>query len=113
MMDPVSRADRLAAILRQKLLERARAAQRAGEPRRPGDSAAVDQVGAPGRVEAEGDRARRRSLIHAILSQELGPDLINDAEFQQLVERVFSAIEQDGAAARLLSSAVKEVEEKP
>jgi hypothetical protein len=100
-MDPVSGADRLAALLRQRLLERSRAAGTATREQKEA-SGTIDRIYASGPVEPQEDRQRRRALIQTILAEEIGPGLINDAGFQQVVDRVLGAIEDDEAAAALL-----------
>jgi hypothetical protein len=108
-VDPISHADRLAALLRQRLAERSRA-DRAGQ--RGAHSAAgdrtVDRVEALGAAGEGGGRGRRRILVETILSDELGPHLLNDPGFQQVVDRVVDALEADAAASDLLGRAVEE-----
>ena len=108
-MDPISHADRLAALLRQRLAERGRTdrAARRGAQSAAGDRT-IDRVEALGTAEEGSGRGRRRVLVETILSDELGPHLLNDAGFQQVVDRVVDALEADAAAADLLGRAVDE-----
>lgn len=108
-MDPVSQADRLAALLRERLLERARAAGTAGAARERGAGAPVDRVYASGPVQPRDERQMRRTLIQTILSQEFGGALINDAGFQQVIDRVLGAIEADEQASALIARVAKDV----
>ena len=109
-MDPVSQADRLAALLRQRLLERGRTAGASATARdKSGEGAPVDEVYAAVPVEPSDDRQRRRTLIQTILSQEFGTTLINEAGFQQVIDRVLAAIEGDEEAASLLARVTRDV----
>jgi hypothetical protein len=111
-MDPISNADRLVILLRQKLRERAKA----GAAVRPG-KAAEQGVAAPSptgiqalaAIEGSDERPLRRALIQNLLADQLGPALLNDAQFQQIVSRVTEAIEDDPGAARLLSRLVSDL----
>jgi len=108
-LDPISNADRLAAILRQRLAERSRtdrAGPRGTSTARGGQ--AIDRVDALAATGDRSGRAPRRLLVETILSEELGPHLLNDPGFQQVVDRVVDAIEGDAAAADLLERAVDE-----
>lgn len=105
-MDPIANADRLLLLLRQKLLDRSKAASasaRVGGPaaQRP-PAAGLGSVQALAGVDGLDERQLRRALIQVLLADQLGEELINEAEFQQVVERVTDAIGEDRAAARLL-----------
>jgi hypothetical protein len=106
-MDPVSRADRLAALLRQRLLERSRQGGVAGT-KAGTDELAVDRIYPAAGVEARDERQLRRSVIQAILTDEFGPDLINEAGFQQIIERVLDAIEGDADASALIAQVTRD-----
>lgn len=107
-MDPISNADRLAALLRQRLLDRARAAGSAQAKEKAGQGAVVDRVYAAGGVEPRDERQLRRTLIQTILADEFGSELLNEAGFHQVVDRVLDAIEGDAAAAALLDRVTSE-----
>lgn len=109
-MDPISNADRLLLLLRQKLLDRSKAASSSGRvagpaARRP-PSAGLGSVQALAGIEGLDERQFRRALIQVLLADQLGEGLINEAEFQQVVERVTEAIGEDRVAAGLLDRAV-------
>ena len=109
-MDPISNTDRLVLILRQKLLERSKAASRSragGKPaagRPPAGS--LDSVHALASVDGVDDRQLRRALIQAILADQFGGELINEAKFQQVVDRVAETIAGDAESAKLLSRVI-------
>ncbi len=109
-MDPVSSADRLVMLLRQKLQERAKAG-RAGGKARPdaGGPASATGIQAAAAVEGVDERQLRRALIQNLLAEQLGPELINDAQFQQIVSRVTGALEEDAGTAQLLSRIIAEL----
>lgn len=105
-MDPISGTERLVMLLRQKLAERAKTSG-AGKPaaRQMAGSASPVEAGGLGALAAmDGvyEREFRRAVIHSILADQLGPDLINEAQFQNIVTRVLDAIEADTDAARML-----------
>ncbi len=109
-MDPISNADRLVILLRQKLQERAKlgGAARAG---RKTDLATATPTGieALAAIEGADERPLRRALIQNLLADQLGPALLNDAQFQQIVSRVTEVIEDDPGAAQLLSRLVSDL----
>jgi hypothetical protein len=107
-MEPVSGADRVAALLKQRLLARARKLE-TGRPDNGPPSVRIDLVSAPGPVQGDDERQRRRTLIQNILAEEFGDRLVNDAEFQQVVDRVLSAIESDATGSALLMRVLQSV----
>jgi hypothetical protein len=112
-MEPVSNADRLVLILRQKLQERAKnsGAARGTRKERQGTEAPDEPSGlhALAALETADERTLRRAFVQSLLADQLGSDLINDAQFQQIVSRVTDAIEEDAGAARLLTRLVAEL----
>jgi hypothetical protein len=105
-MDPVSNVDRLVLLLRQRLSERA-ATQRGGAAasrRRP--QAPADMVRELAAVEGLDDRRLRRALIQSLLADAFGKQVVNEAQFQQVVDRVTQTLEEDPAMARLLHRVV-------
>lgn len=109
-MDPVSNVDRLVLLLRQRLMERSKS-----EPARKAGKAAerhaggLDSVQALAAVENVDDRQLRRALIQNLLAEQFGAGVINEAKFQQVVDRVTETLEADTAAAGLLSRVVTEL----
>lgn len=106
-MDPISNANRIAMLLRQRLQERSKAAAAARAGRAgvggSGDTARKGAVRSPDVVEALDDRRLRRALVEDILVDQLGSGLINDAKFQQVVDRVADAIAADADGAAVLA----------
>lgn len=112
-MDPVSNVDSLVLLLRQRLLERSRAAlgARKGDNRSAADRAATgpDHIHALAAIEGVDDHQLKRALIQNILAEQLGAGLINEARFQQVVDRVTDTIDADATSSGLLSRLVGEL----
>jgi hypothetical protein len=106
-MDPISNADRLAILLRQKLLERSKAGRAGRSERR--EAAPPSGVRALANIEGMDERQLRRTFVQTILADQLGQSLINDPQFQQIVSRVTDTIEDDPDASRLLSRLVADL----
>lgn len=111
-MEPVSNADRLVLLLRQKLEERSKTmAARSGAKPKPATTAPLEPSGIRSLAAIEGadERSLRRAVIQNLLADQLDPALINDAQFQQIVTRVTDAIEDDANASKLLSRVVADL----
>ena len=110
-MDPISNADRIAAMLQQKLRERTRSAAPSAKAK-PGTTRQVtplETARALSAIEGIDERQRRRMFIQTILTEQFGTALVNDAQFQQLIARVSQAIEEDEASATLLSELINDL----
>jgi hypothetical protein len=108
-MDPISNADGLVLLLRQKLRERARRAHTAPGKKTESSSlqpSALQQLAA---VEDIDERTLRRALVQNLLVEHFGHGVLNDAQFQQIVSRVDRAIEEDADAVMLVSQILKEL----
>ena len=110
-MDPVSNVDQLVLLLRQRLLERSRT-QSASDARR---SAAkrpanpLETVQALAAVEGMEDRDLQRAFVQSLLTEQFDSRLINDAKFQQVVDRVTDALNDDTGTSRLLGRLMDEL----
>lgn len=109
-MDPISNADRLVRLLRQKLEERKRlegakspAAVSAVQPRASGAAASIAGSLARAGVDAP---ALRRAIVEQLLADQLGAGMVNDAKFQQLVDEVTRIMEADATIAQLFDEAI-------
>jgi hypothetical protein len=111
-MDPVSpNVERMAALLRQRLMEREKL-RKAGENAGAGQArGAVGSRAVSPLLELGGLDATRleRALIENILVEGLGSDMINEARFQQVVDRVTHSLRSDPGTAALLSKMASEV----
>lgn len=107
-MDPISNVDRLVLLLRQRLSERAATARGpAAVSRRP--PAAPDAIRTLAAVEGLDPRRLRRTLIESLLAEAFGRSVVNEARFQQVVDRVTDTIEADAEAASLLGRVVDDL----
>jgi hypothetical protein len=112
-MDPISNADRLVRLLRQRLEERGKA--KTGKS--VATASSVQQRGIEatkaiaGRFARDGgsDAALRRTLVEQLLADQFGAGLINDTKFQQLVDKVATAMEADPGVAELLEQVIAEL----
>jgi len=116
-MDPVSNADRIAMLLRQRLEERARAgpATRGGrkDVAGTGNASGKSAVRAAAAIEELDDRKLKRAIVENILADQFGSGLINEARFQQIVTQVADAIEADDQGAFVLGQVVADLRTKP
>lgn len=110
-MEPISGTDRLLALLRQKLEERARAGNAGKAGRKATDKGQPEPTGvqAFAAIEGHDEQQLRRAFVQHLLADHFGPALINDASFQQLVSRVTDAINDDEPASKLLSRLIAEL----
>lgn len=109
-MEPISNVDRLVLLLRQRLQERERAK---GVPktagRKPQGSGGVEAARALAAIGDVDERHLRRALIQGLLSDQFGQGVVNDAKFQQVVDRVVDAIEGDEHGRALLDRISQEM----
>ncbi len=112
-MDPVSNADRLVRLLRQQLEERSRSKRtqktQTSEPVRQDGverlrAFAGEVVGAGGQ-----DHQLRRLLVEQLLSDQFGPDFVNEPRFQQIVDQVAETMAADPSISALLSDVTGEL----
>ena len=112
-MDPVSSVDQLVLLLRQRLSERARTTA-AGSGKAAGRGAEraaspLDTVQALAATEGIDDRQLKRALVQTLLAERFGDGLINDARFQQIVDKVTDAIDDSPGASDLLARVVQDL----
>lgn len=110
-MEPVSNVDRVMLILRQRLEERERTLRKARPSRQDERESSVPPSGidALAALGASDEKALRRAFVQALLADQFGKGMINEAPFQQIVERVTEAIDADPATQRLLTRLLAEV----
>ena len=105
-MDSISSADRLVAILRQRLNDAT--ARRSGRLRGThGGESAVSPLRALVASGEAGERHVYRALIEELLKDQLGDNLSSDANFQSVVDRVLDALITDPTGAALLKGGVR------
>jgi hypothetical protein len=104
-IDRLTDAERLAQMLRQRLIDRARTAKR--------DSVQVRTVSQsaggvkPVSLSGLDEKSQRRKIVERLLAENLGPQLVNDAQFQQITTQVTQAIESDPDMASLFAQLLK------
>lgn len=112
-MDPVSNVDTLVLLLRQRLAERSRTtASRTAAAARPARPAAADPLAtlqALAAVEGLDERKLARGLIQSLLAEHFGAHLINQPEFQQVVDRVTDTLQGDAQGSELLSRLTRDL----
>ena len=103
-MEPISNADRLVLLLRQKLQERAKAGRAANRqkavPDSPAEPSALQALAA---VESVDEGVLRRAFVQNLLADQLGPELLNDAQFQQIVSRVTALLSAVATTTAIIS----------
>ena len=109
-MDPISKTDRLIAILRQRLKERQRPGHPSGGASRGDDTAPLVGLAALPGLRGLDREQLRRTCIQALLADQFGPALINEPHFQQIVTRVTEALSADARSAALLDRVVGELQ---
>ena len=110
LMDPISNVDMLVALLRQRLLERSRTG-RAASPRAASDRRGVERetLHTLAAIQAVDDHQLGRALIQSVLTEHFGAQLINEARFQQVVDRVTETLEGDADSARILNGLLRDL----
>ena len=106
---PFPDVDRIVLLLRQRLEERERLQTRSDRRRPAKGTPAAGGIGALTAIEGIDEKTLRRAFIQTLLADQLGKGLINDAQFQQVVDRVTDAIDADPSTARLLSRLLGEL----
>jgi hypothetical protein len=107
-VEAISNTDRLMAILREELRKRAQTSRpgRGAEAKTEGQVAPRSGLEALATLDGAEPGQLRRACIQALLADQLGRGLLNDAQFQQIVTRVTDTISEDPAAALLLDRVV-------
>ncbi len=109
-MEPISNVDRLVLLLRQRLEERTRAAGlRKPSPKGDRQASPLAQVQALAAIDGVDDQQLKRALIQSLLTEQFGSELINEAKFQRVVDKVTETIDGEEGSARLLSRIVSEL----
>lgn len=108
-MDPISNVDQLVLLLRQRLEARATGSKssksgKAGGPKSPApNTSGTGAIAALAAVDNLDERQFHRALIQNILVEKFGEHLVNEAQFQQVVDQVNAYLEADEESGRLLA----------
>lgn len=112
-MEAISNVDRIVLLLRQRLEERAKSAKPSATGQTSSSHLAnrggLTPVQALAAAEGVDEHQVRRAVIQNLLAHQLGRKLINDARFQQVVDRVTETLERDPASAKLLAQVISEL----
>lgn len=110
-MEPISNADRLVLLLRQKLEERSKTLAKNARGAAKTDRSVPEPSGLRALAAVEGveDKPLRRAFIQNLLADQLGSAFLNDAQFQQVVTRVTDSIDDDPVTAKLLSRLIADL----
>jgi hypothetical protein len=108
-MDPISNVDRLVLLLRQRLEARAKKGASTAGPSVQQPNTPMDGVQALAGVDGVDDRQLGRALIQSVLVEQFGQAVMNDAKFQQVVDRVTETLEEDPGGSGLLGRLVAEL----
>jgi hypothetical protein len=108
-MTSISNVDRLALIIRQRLKERAELAAQGSITPTKSKKSGLDHIQALAAIDGADPKQIKRALIEQILAQEFGGDLVNDASFQQITQRVLDALEQTEETRRLSDAALEDL----
>jgi hypothetical protein len=109
-VEPISNADKILLVLRQRLEDRAKSQRRtAGSPAGAAKRSpfqAIRAVAAAGNVT---ERQLRRLVVQSLLADQFGETLLNESRFQAVVEQVTDALSADESASRLLTRVISEL----
>ena len=109
-MTSVSNVERLVLLLRRKLEARARTGAAPGaKPAHVQDVGGVAAARALAAIDDVDDRQLRRVLVQGLLADRFGPSVINDANFQQVVDRVAETIDDDQHGRALMDRICREL----
>ncbi len=104
-MTPISNIDRIMLVLRQRLSEKAGAARRpAGAGAGTHTTGSRQAIAALAATDGVDERLLRRTIVQALLAEQLGESLLNDARFQEIVSQVSHALEDDDKGRTLIDS---------
>lgn len=113
-MDPVSNADRVVRLLRERLERKTK--PRVGDKSSPntvnlGDHGTARVATILGSLARQGldDRPLQRLLVEHLLTEQFGSQLVNNAKFQQIVDRVMGTIATDAGTMSLLNQALDQL----
>lgn len=111
-MTRVSQADQLLLLLRERLqrLDRGRAERKGGAaPARPATPKPLERLHAVAALDRLSEEETRRSLVRALLAQELGDGIANDPGFQKVADDVFRIISESEEGRALIDRAASQL----
>lgn len=112
-MDPISNADRVIALLRQRLLQKSKSGSAARKDAKRSvqnpSPTGLESVQKMAGIDGIDDHQLGRALIQSLLVDELGSELLNESKFQQVVDKVVETIEAEPNGHKLISRLVGEL----
>ncbi len=110
-MSTISNVDRVILLIRQRLKEHAKAAESSGSAS-AAKKGLADHVRALAALDGVEPRQVKRALIEQILAEEFGAELVNDASFQQVVQRVFETLDSTEATRGLTDTVIADLRKR-
>ena len=107
--DRISAADQLVAVLRQRLAEHSQAQRKMTRGQGARQAAPPNAVQALAAVEGLDDRVLKRAIVQNILAEKFGQALVNEAEFQQVVDKVVATLGDHQGGSAMLERLVGEL----
>jgi hypothetical protein len=112
MTDRISAADQLVLLLRQRLTEQSqlqRKSKRKGaHAAGAGPAAPKHAIQALAAIEGVDERVLKRAIVQSLLAESLGSGFVNEAEFQQVVDKVVATLGDHAGGSELLARIVSE-----
>jgi len=115
-MDPISNVDAIVLLLRQRLMERSRALGAArADAVRSGRETMVrqDPLHALAAVGGLDDLQLGRALVESVMIEHFGARMVNEPQFQQVVDQVSETLKGEPQAAKLLQRLLGELRISP
>lgn len=112
-MTRITNADQVLLLLRSHLERSGRSRRKGGAAKTanstPSHPTSLQRVQEIAQAEALSDDDIKRTLISCILIDEFGPDVVNDAKFQDVINDVTRVLNQNSKGRRLLDLSVKQL----
>ncbi|OCC22924.1 hypothetical protein MB02_14250 [Croceicoccus estronivorus] len=117
-MTRITPADQVMLLLRQQLQRMTKGAgqargSRAGASQLTGGQNPLHRVSALATLDGLSDEERGKALIRALLTEEFGEELANEAKFERIVGEVHRIIASDDGSRDLLKRSLREVSRRP
>ena len=110
MTQAISDVDHLMIVLRQRLAERIkRAAAGKTDRQSSGQSPTSDAIGQTLSLEGVDDSTIKRALVHRLLADQFGSEVVNEPKFQGLVDQVEGALGENPTTNHLLNHVITQL----
>lgn len=112
-MTRITNADQVLLLLRSHLERSGRTRRKGGVGKTANSSSSrqttLQRVQEIAQTDAMSDDDIRRSVISGLLIEEFGPEVVNDAKFQEVINDVTRVLSQNGKSRRLLDLAIEQL----